>query len=146
MTDDPPWMAIARREIGVKELMGTAHAPRILQYHAATRMQAKSDETPWCSAFVCWVLEQCGVSSTRSAAAISYEKFGFPVTPRPGAIVVLSRPTADNPRSRHVAFLNRIVDDRFWELLGGNQRNRVCVLPYRADTATAVRWPFELIA
>lgn len=134
-------MAIARREIGTKEVVGSRHSPRVLQYHGATRLQARDDETPWCASFVCWVLEQSCIASTRSAAAIHYETWGQALeSPTVGAIVVFDRPTLKNPRSRHVAFFDH-EDGDDWYVLGGNQRNQVCIAPYPRDRVNAVRWP-----
>lgn len=138
---DPVWMARARREIGVKERAGAAHHPRILEYHNATRLHADADEVPWCSAFACWVMEQSGIASPRSAAARSWLKWGRPLLlPQPGCVVVLERPTADHPGSGHVAFYVGQQDGKLL-LLGGNQANQVCVRPYDQGRAIGYRWP-----
>ncbi|WP_224984859.1 TIGR02594 family protein [Geomonas agri] len=67
-----PWMGIARKEIGQKEVAGHRDNPRILSYHATTTLKATDDETPWCSSFVNWCLKQAGVKGTDSAAATSW--------------------------------------------------------------------------
>lgn len=46
------WMAIAEAELGTAEVAGTARNQRIIAYHSATSLEAKSDELPWCSSFV----------------------------------------------------------------------------------------------
>jgi len=137
--NQPVWMDVARRELGVKEVPGARDNPRILQYLHATKYRAPvyHDEIPWCAAFVCWVLEQCDIRSTRSAGAISYESFGRPLdVPQPGAIIVTMRRSPTNPRARHVGF---------WAspgvMLGGNQGNRVSEKDFDESTITAIRWP-----
>ena len=49
-----PWMDFAKALIGVKEIPGTKHNPEILQmWKDIKRGGIKSDEVPWCAAFVC---------------------------------------------------------------------------------------------
>jgi peptidoglycan hydrolase-like protein with peptidoglycan-binding domain len=43
---DAPWMAVAMKEIGQREIRGTVHNPRIISYHATTTLWAHTDETP----------------------------------------------------------------------------------------------------
>lgn len=141
---EPVWLARARREIGVKEKPGALHHPRIVEYLSATRITPKmhQDETPWCSAFACWVMEGCDIASTRSAAARSWLKWGEQLAaPKPGAIAVLTRPTADNPGSGHVGFYVGEDGDGNVLLLGGNQANMVCVRPYPKSRVISYRWP-----
>lgn len=141
LDEEPIWMARARREIGVKERPGKAENTRILEYHAATRLQAKADEVPWCSAFVCWVMEGTDIASTRSAAARSWLTWGRGLTkPQLGCVVVFSRASADNPNAAHVAFYAGEQDGKILAL-GGNQANSVCIRAYDADRVRAYRWP-----
>lgn len=140
MTDDPPWLQIARRELGVKEVPGPGSHPRILQYHDATRLHAKSDEVPWCAAFVCWCLEQAGVRSTRSATASSYAVYGRPSEMVDGAIVVFSKADPDAGGTGHVAFLVGYDADHVC-VLGGNQANAVTIAKRPRSRIVAVRFP-----
>ena len=59
--------------------------------------------------------------------------------PRPGCVVVLKR---GNPPSGHVA-LYESGDGETLQLLGGNQRNQVCVRPYPARRVLSYRWPAQ---
>ncbi len=138
---EPIWMARARREIGVKERPGQQHNTRILEYHNATRLHADEDEVPWCSAFVCWVMEGSDIASTRSAAARSWLAWGEKLdAPRAGCVVILSRHSPDNPKSAHVGFYVG-GDDHSIHVLGGNQANQVCVRAYEKDRVLGYRWP-----
>lgn len=140
--DLPIWFARAHRELGIKERPGTAHHPRILEYHAATRLHAKEDEVPWCSAFLCWVFEGLDIASTRSAAARSWLSWGRPLErPLPGCVVVLARPSLDNPQSAHVALWTGVEDDDTLSLLGGNQGNAVTIKRYPKSRVLSYRWP-----
>lgn len=139
-TDAPSWLVRARRELGVKEIAGARHHPRILEYHLSTRLRAKADEVAWCAAFVCWCLEQEGVASTRSAAARSYATYGRPSDIVPGAILYFAPSDPDAGGTGHVGFCDRVEGSRVW-LLGGNQRNRVGSDPRDVAKVAAARWP-----
>jgi uncharacterized protein (TIGR02594 family) len=138
---EPRWMQIARKELGTKEKPGKDHEPRILEYHSATNLHAKDDETAWCSAFLNWVMKQCGIEGTNEANARSWLhwKQGERCDPKPGAIAVLWR---GNPIGwqGHVAFIDHIEGDTLW-LLGGNQGNRVSIAAYGKARLLGCRWP-----
>lgn len=141
--DDPPWLQIARRELGVKERPGSAHHPRILQYHAKTRLHATSDEVAWCASFVGWCLEQAGIASTRSAAAASYRTWGQPWELVDGAIVVFGKADPDAAGTGHVGFCVGVEGDHVL-LLGGNQGNAVTIAKRPLSRIVAKRWPLVL--
>jgi uncharacterized protein (TIGR02594 family) len=135
---EPAWMAIARRELGVAEIAGATHNERIVEYHQTTSLQATTDETPWCSAYMCWVMEQAGHRSTRSAAARSWLKWGRQIdTPEPGCIVILKR---GNPPAGHVGFFVRSAPGVV-RLLGGNQGNRVSEMNFPVVNVLGYRMP-----
>jgi uncharacterized protein (TIGR02594 family) len=141
MDDDPVWLARAQREIGIKERPGLADHPRILEYHGATKLHAKHDEVPWCSAFVCWVMEGTDIPSTRSAAARSWLTWGRKLDkPQRGCVVVLDRRSDDNPKAAHVAFYLHDEGDSV-RLLGGNQGNAVSTKLYPKSRVLGYRWP-----
>lgn len=142
VTDVPPWLAIARREIGVKEKFGVAENARILQYHGYTKLKANSEETPWCASFIAFCLENAGIRSTRSAAAASYITWGEQCMAKPGAVVVLSKADPDAGGSGHVGFFDHWDEDRsfFW-MTGGNQSQAVSKARRPTSRIVAVRWP-----
>lgn len=135
--EQAPWMGIAERELGVSELAGGVHNPRIIAYHSATTLKASTDEVPWCSSFVCWVMEMAGYRSTRSAAARSWLTWGAQLeTPVSGCIVVLRRGSGG-----HVGFYADAAEPGRINLLGGNQGDRVCVAPYATSRVLGYRFP-----
>ncbi len=140
MIEDPPWLARARRELGVKEVKGAGHCARILQYHQATRLKAQSDEIPWCASFVCWCLEGEGIRSTRSARAADYATWGKETYLEPGAVVVFGKADPDSGGSGHVGLLTGVEGDGLW-ILGGNQANAVTIALRPASRMVACRWP-----
>ena len=125
---EPRWMQIARGEIGVREVAGSNHNPRILQYHATTTLKATSDETAWCASFVNWCLRQAGVNGTSSAAAASFATWGKETAAQPGAVCVIYNAGAANSSlshsGNHVAFLVEETPTHY-VLLGGNQSDSV---------------------
>jgi uncharacterized protein (TIGR02594 family) len=129
--------ATARAELGVKEIPGRQHNPRILEYHRTTGGFG-DDETPWCASFVNWCLAQHGVPGTRSAAARSFLKWGKKTTaPKRGDIVVFWRVSPTSWQG-HVSFFDRIEGSSVF-VLGGNQSSAVTIAPYRRDTVLDFR-------
>jgi uncharacterized protein (TIGR02594 family) len=136
---DPLWLTIAAQEIGVKEIMGIKHNPRILEYHKATVLAAESDEIPWCSAFVNWAMLNSGIKGTGSALARSWLQWGNKLdTPKRGAVVVLRR--GKEKWQGHVGFYLG-EDDHTVRVLGGNQKNKVGIVPYPKSKVLDYRWP-----
>lgn len=142
---DPPWLAIARAELGVAELAGEADNPRIVEYLKATHLPpaAWHDATAHCAAFVSWVLLQAKLPSPRTASARAFLKYGQTVpinAPHLGAIAVFSR--GADPAKGHVALW---IDSKPGTpdvlVLGANQGNRVCIAHYARSRLLGVRWP-----
>lgn len=121
---------IASAEIGVKEIPGAAHNPRILQYAREAGFEwVNDDETPWCSIFLNWVTHRAGLERTRDARAQSWAEAGTPVNnPAPGDVALFS---ADGRRIYHVGvYMGHTTDGRFVYVLGGNQSGAVSVAPF----------------
>jgi len=136
--DDPPWLTIAKDEFGIRELPGSEHNQRILQYHQATSLAATADEVSWCSSFVNWVIREAGFQHTNSAVARSWLTWGRPVPPSLGCIVVLKR--GNHRWQGHVGFLVKMSEDRVL-VLGGNQSDEVTEAWYRLSDVIDYRWP-----
>lgn len=143
-TTEPPWLAVARGEIGIKEIPGpNLSNPRIEEYLRTTRAGPHAvEDVPWCAAFVMWVLQQTGIPGTGALAARSYMKWGVPLArPIEGCVCVLWR---ENPKGfkGHIGFW--LADDRDkLVLLGGNQANAVMVRPYPRARLLGFRWPTQ---
>lgn len=138
--ESPPWLKVARRELGVKEVSGPGSHPRILQYFRSTKYHAQSDEVPWCAAFVCFCLEQAGIRSTHSARAADFAAWGNDCELVDGAVVVFGKADPDAGGSGHVAFCVGVEGDSVL-VLGGNQGNAVTVAKRPRSRIVAVRWP-----
>lgn len=109
-SDAGGWMAIARGETGQREIAGSRHNARIVEYHQTTSLRSRSDETPWCASFVNWSLEKAGHRGTDSAAAISWASWGDRVNGLGNAhngdvVVIRNKASGQN----HVGFLCPVV-------------------------------------
>ncbi len=133
-SNSSPWLdvAIQEMETGVMEIEGDVDNPRIVEYHQSTSGHASDDETPWCSAFANWCMQQVGITGSGSAASISWRTWGQKVGPIPGSIVCFNG---------HVGFLHSIRADGKLMILGGNQSNQVKITPYDKNKALTYRWP-----
>jgi len=136
-----PWLEVALIEEGTTEFPGAADNPRIVEYLESTNIGApynENDETPWCSAFVNWCMEQVGIFGTGSAAASSWREWGKELEyGEEGCIVVMSRPGGN-----HVGFYLEEVDEGVL-VLGGNQGDQVSRAWFDWDRITNFRWPDE---
>lgn len=134
------YMAVARAELGIREVPGTKSNPRILEYHRFTTLQARSDEVDWCSAFCNFVLESVGIPGTRSALARSWLRWGVRIeTPVPGCIVILKR--GSESWQGHVGFLVELSGRDRLQVLGGNQGKRVSIATFKRADVLGYRLP-----
>lgn len=138
MTVTPSWLILAHANIGISEIPGKLHEPRILAWWRAVRLGGiKTDEVPWCAAFVGAMLEQSGIRSTRSDAARSYLRWGVELSaPVVGCIVIFERGAGG-----HVGFVVGRDERGRLLVLGGNQDNRVKISAFSAGRVLAYRWP-----
>lgn len=118
----------AKKELGVTAKQGTANNPRVLEYFAKVgHSWVHDDQTAWCAAFVGFVLETCGIRSTRLLNARSYLKWGFDTTkPVQGDVVVFWRESISGGLG-HVSFFHH-EDENTVYCLGGNQSGEAVTL------------------
>lgn len=131
--EEPAWMKIARKEIGVKEYSGDGDNPDVVKYLKSVDSLSidlqRNDETAWCSAFVNWCMEQAGESRTEKANARSWLSWGREVTaPTPGVVTILWRESTESWKG-HVGFFVRATAQYVY-LLGGNQNDQVSIARY----------------
>lgn len=142
---DPPWLEIAAKEVGVKEMVGIKHHPSIIKYHQHTSLKAPSDEISWCAAFANYCLETAGFAGTKSPAARSFLKWGLPMEkPERGCIVVFWRGDP-NSWQGHVGFFISEDQNGNLRVLGGNQSDSVRISTYTKSRLLGYRWPKDSI-
>lgn len=134
----PSWIPIAQRFVGLSEIRGPEHNPEIIQFWKdIKRGGIKTDEVPWCAAFVGACLERGGIQSTHFESALSYIEWGVALhEPVYGCIVVFTRSGGG-----HVGFVVGWDERGRLMVLGGNQGDAVNVAPFDPLRAAGYRWP-----
>jgi len=137
----PEWFQIAKREIGTKEIKGSRHNPKILEYWEDSELFFKDDETPWCAGFVGAMLKRAGIDGTASGMARSYERWGNQISkPTLGAVVVFYRGSRSSG-SGHVGFYAGHDENGNIMVLGGNQSDAVNIKPFPCTRLIGYFWP-----
>lgn len=127
-----PWLDVVLAEKGVAEIKEKGvHNKRIVEYHSTTTLGAKTDEVPWCSSFVNWVMVQSSYKGTNNALAKSWASWGASVDkPFPGVITIIkqknknSDTATDSSTGYHVGFFVSKSSSQI-RLVGGNQGDKV---------------------
>lgn len=128
-----PWIAHARKYIGVREIKGPTHNPVVVGFWKLARLAGiKNDEVPWCAGFVGAMLEIAGIRSARSDSSRAYLKWGEALwRPEYGCVVIFSRTGGG-----HVGFCVGMDESGRIMILGGNQSDKVSIAPF--DMARAI--------
>jgi uncharacterized protein (TIGR02594 family) len=140
---DPPWLKLARADLGIREFPGVAANPAIMRaWQYCDYAAPKGDETAWCSAKSCEWMERSGQPSTRAPNARSWLKWGHELkAPKPGCVAVFWR---DSPSSweGHVGlYLGPGDQPGTAKILGGNQGNAVSIAEFPLAQLLGWRWP-----
>lgn len=139
---EPKWLDIARPMIGLKEIAGSKHNGKIVEmFKAAKAAWFKDDETPWCGAFIAYVMIMCGLPIPEKGEAVrakAWASWGVACDAVLGAIVVFGREGGG-----HVGILVGQSATHYY-VLGGNQSNQVNIMPIAKSRKVAggLRWPF----
>jgi uncharacterized protein (TIGR02594 family) len=140
MMKDPLHLAVARAQIGVREVPGPKSNPTILAYANKARRSlgiAYTDEaTPWCGVFAAYCVTAAGlVPPDIAVRAKSWGTWGEASKPCVGAVLVFERKGGG-----HVGFY--VGEDKdAYHVLGGNQGDAVSITRIAKDRCIAVRWP-----
>jgi len=139
MTIEPRWLTVARNYIGVREIKGSQHNPKILEFWKKAKLGGiKNDEIPWCAGFVSGVLEESGIRSARADNARAYLSWGGKLeSPVLGCVVVFERGASGG----HVGFLAGQDAGGNLMVLGGNQGDMVKISPFSTARVIGYRWP-----
>jgi len=133
---------IAIAELGEKDIAGSEHNQTIINYARQSGFEwVNDDETPWCSIFVNWVAQQCGLKSSKKANARSWLLIGQKVdeSPEPGDVVIFWRESPQSWKGHVGFFFGFSKDGSRVYCLGGNQGNQVSISAYATDTVLGFR-------
>lgn len=136
-----PWLAVATKEVGIKEYAGTdSNHPRIQLYLSTVNnlsdLEKLQDETAWCSCFMNWCVEQCNTAGTDSAWAKSWGNWrtSVPVaSAQTGDIAVFDRSSAKGAGGHVAMFITLDASQQNVLVLGGNQTDAVRYAWYPVD-------------
>lgn len=136
---EPKWLTYARTKLGEREIAGPRHNPWIVRGLAKLKAWWSDDETPWCGFFVAHCMEEVGIPFPkhwyRAKGWVEYGSRLRSTHVAPGAILVF-----DRAGGGHVGFY---VGEslRYFYVLGGNQGNKVSIVPIAKERCVAIRWP-----
>jgi uncharacterized protein (TIGR02594 family) len=141
-----PWLTEAHKDLGLRELVAGDLNPEVRAYFKHTRFPPEmiTKKTAWCAAAICAWLERAGYRSPRTARASGFARYGTAVElqrAQRGDIVVFGKADPDAGGSGHVALLWHPQSASEWQVLGGNQGNRVCIALRPVARVVAVRRP-----
>lgn len=150
--DYAPWMRVAGKMVGLRELIGGELNPEVRRFFTHTKfpMHLVNSRTSWCAAWASTVLDLAQVESPHTASARAFLHYGVPLAqPVYGALLIFSRGTGskDDETKGHVGFCPEILHDHHATqvlCLAGNQRNRICSIPQAKSRLLGVRWPPNL--
>lgn len=142
-----PWIAELKRHLGLSEVVGSRHNPTILQWHSDMKQYSdaqpswfKDDETPWCGLAVGHALGTVGryviKDWFRAGAWDDDSKMTRLKKPAYGAIAVKKRVGGN-----HVFFI--VGKNAKGQImgLGGNQGNKISIIPFNLSDIHAIMWP-----
>ena len=146
MVNTAAWVNIAIGELGQREYAGDEANPRVLAYMATAQPKFTSDERPWNSQFVNYVLNRAGKTGTNSGLARSWLSWGKDAIaevgdPVVGAVVVASR---DNiPGGGAAGFYMGTAPDGSVRMLAGNICAEVSIVSVPEDKILGYRLPAD---
>jgi len=134
---------ISHLELGVKEVLGDGNSDQVEKYHLYASKENNvhhPDSVPWCSSFICYVIEKSGLRSTNSLMARSWSQWGDSSKdlPAPGDIVVFWRGKRQGPFG-HVGIYLRTNADGNIVCLGGNQNDEVNISIFNSSQVLDIR-------
>ena len=136
---EPPWISEGRRWVGVAEIPGTAHQPRIQAWLRGLRAWWTDDETPWCGVFAAHCMRTVDVALPKHwYRAKGWLDWGLELDePLIGSVAVF-----DRKGGGHVGFVVGQMGPGVLAILGGNQGNQVSVAAF-SRAPISYRWPWE---
>ena len=137
MTQNPILAALSF--YGERPIPGPQANTQILEFiKATTYPDTTSDEVPWCSAFLVWIFNECGIKTPANAAAKSWLTYSTETDdPKFGDVVVIGYPK-EAPANFHVGLFIRETRELVY-ILAGNQNDTVDITPWRKRSVLSYR-------
>lgn len=137
---DPPWLALARLDIGLKELPGAPTEPRIAGWLKKLGAWWSDDATPWCGVAVAAWMQESGIARPKHwYRAKGWLDWGIPLSsPVLGCVAVFERDGGG-----HVGLVVGQTAQHYLLILGGNQGDAVNVRQFNPLRVVGFRWPAE---
>jgi uncharacterized protein (TIGR02594 family) len=137
--NEPKWVTVAKGYLGVREIAGGKHNPKILGWLKKLKAWWAEDETPWCGTFVAECLTETGIVPAKNwFRAMAWKDWGREVSPQLGSVLVFAREGGG-----HVGFYAGETELNY-RVLGGNQGNAVSYTWIAKGRLVACRWPNEV--
>lgn len=137
-----PWFEEAKNLAGTKEISGPGNNPVIMDWATSLDINYVGDDVPWCGLFVAHCIGSTlpqEVLPRNPLGARQWEQFGDATGPRLGAVMVFWRESLASGKG-HVGFYVG-EDDTAYQILGGNQSDKVCLTWLAKDRLRGARWP-----
>jgi len=144
--DGMPWFDEALRLKGTREVAGDGSNQTIIDWADNLGLDYQSDDIPWCGLFTGHCVAAALPDEDLPNAVLSaraWEKFGRPVAPQRGAVMVFWRKTKASGLG-HVGFYFA-EDNGAYQILGGNQSDSVSVTRVSKDRFLTARWPLTAL-
>ena len=135
---------IAYKYRGVKEVPGKKEHKDIRMFHRYSTVnndKEMSEDVPWCSSFVCAVVEKAGLKSTNNKMARSWERGKYKkVTskPMPGDVLTMWRKSKKSGFGHVGIYLGETAS--YYYVLGGNKSDAVNIKKFKKSEKITGIW------
>jgi uncharacterized protein (TIGR02594 family) len=142
--NDPIWLAIAKSDIGLKEIPGAPTEPRIAAWLKRLGAWWNDDGTPWCGVAMAAWMDSSNIPIPKHwYRARAWLDWGMTLgTPAVGCVVVFDG-GRERPGAGHVGIVIGITMMGRLMVLGGNQGDAVSIKPFEMGRVLGYRWPTE---
>lgn len=132
------WVEEANRHIGLKEIKGFATNLTIKAWLVDLKAWWTDDEKPWCGALIAHCFKLAGIPLPRHwYRALDWLNWGIEIqSPCLGCVVVFSRLGGG-----HVGFVVGLDKQGRLMVLGGNQGDKVSIVPFDKYRVAGYRMP-----
>lgn len=139
--NEPAWVSAARKYIGLTETAGAGTTPTISRWLVNLKAWWQDDATPWCGVFAAECMKEAQIALPKVwYRALGWLDWGVPILkPVLGCVVVYVRVGGG-----HVGFVvGKDVQGRIMTL-GGNQGDKVSIVPFDPARVAGYRWPLSV--